>query len=202
MSILSRFEGVEKVDLRAELSFESNIKLIANFSALADHKDYFTFINTAELVCNQRNDVRFLIFGKGELETELKDYVKSKKLSDQILFTGFRDNLPALYPNIDVLLFTSKTEGLGTTILDAFASNVPVVATNAGGIPEMVIHKETGLLSEIGDAENLATNVNLVLDDTALRQRLTENAKIKCQDFSKDRMVELTEMTYKNVLNN
>jgi len=199
---LSRFDNVQPYDLRQELGLTQETKLIANFSALADHKDYFTFIDTAELVCKSREDVRFLIFGKGGLETELKEYVRAKNLAEKVLFTGFRKNLPELYPNIDVLLFTSKTEGLGTTILDAFASSVPVVATKAGGIPEMVVHETTGLLAEIGDAETLGNLVNRVLDDENLGKALIENAKRKCHDFSKDRMVELTEMAYKKVLNN
>lgn len=199
---LGRFEGIEPINLRKELKLDADAKLVANFSALADHKDYFTFIDTAALVCEKRNDVRFLVFGKGELETELKEYVRSKNLSDQVLFTGFRNNLPEIYPNIDVLLFTSKTEGLGTTILDAFASNVPVVATKAGGIPEMVVHKQTGMLAEIGNSKDLSAHVQNVLNDQSLRQQLIENAQIKCQEFSKDHMVNQTERWYKKVLNN
>ncbi|MFT5725840.1 MAG: glycosyltransferase involved in cell wall biosynthesis [Bacteroidia bacterium] len=198
---LTRFEQVNPIDLRTEMSLEPSIKLVANFSALADHKDYFTFIDTAALVCASRKDVRFLIFGKGELETDLKAYTKEKGLEKQVLFVGFRQNLPDIYPNIDILLFTSKTEGLGTTVLDAFAAKVPVVATKAGGVPEMVIHEKTGLLTEVGDANMLAENVIQVLDNKTLSKQLTERAFEKCQDFSVDHMVNQTENWYKKVLN-
>lgn len=199
---LSRFEAVEDIDLRGEIGVGNDVKLIANFSALADHKDYFTFIDTAELLHKSRQDLRFLIFGKGELERELKDYTKAKKLSDVVLFKGFRTDLPAIYKQIDLLLFTSKTEGLGTTILDAFASKVPVVATKAGGIPEMVIHENTGLLSDIGDANSLANNVERVLNDDDLTNKLIKNASEKCASFSTDQLVSKTENWYKKVLNN
>ena len=75
--------------------------------------------------------------------------------SNGLRFVGFRSDLPQVYPNIDVLLFTSKTEGLGTTVLDAFASKVPVVAaTEAGGMSQrwLITMEKTGLLAKIGDA--------------------------------------------------
>jgi L-malate glycosyltransferase len=199
---LSKFVGIKPLDLRDELNLSNDAKLVANFSALADHKDYFTFIDTAKIVCNARDDVYFLIFGKGELEDELRSYANQSGYAQRIVFVGFRNDLPQVYPNIDVLLFTSKTEGLGTTVLDAFASKVPVVATQAGGIPEMVIDGETGLLAKIGDASTLAINVQRVLDEPNLQHRLTEAALQKCQTFSKDVMVRQTEESYNKVLNN
>lgn len=65
-----------------------------------------------------------------------------KKLKDNIHFTGFRNDINELLPELNLFLMTSKTEGLGTTILDAFAAQVPVVATQAGGIPEIVQHEK------------------------------------------------------------
>ena len=83
-----------------------------------------------------------------------------------ILLTGFRTDIFEVFPELDILLFTSKEEGLGTTVLDAFACEVPVVATAGGGIPEMVIHQKTGWLAAIGYAEQLAEGVEQILDYT------------------------------------
>ena len=199
---MDKFKGIIPVNLHKELGIPSEQKLVANFSALADHKDYFTFIDTAKIVCGERDDATFLIFGKGELEAELREYAKKSGCSDKIRFAGFRNDLPQVYPNINVLLFTSKTEGLGTTVLDAFASKVPVVATNGGGIPEMVVHNQTGLMTEVGDANKLAKYVNQVLDDPELGQKLVDNAFMKCQDFSKENTVMQTQDWYYKVLNN
>jgi len=199
---LDKFSGITPVNLREELKIEPEHKLVANFSALADHKDYFTFIDTAKIVCDERDDVQFLIFGKGELEQELRSYAKDSGCDSNIRFVGFRSDLPQVYPNIDVLLFTSKTEGLGTTVLDAFASKVPVAATEAGGVPEMVVNEKTGLLAKIGDDSALAIHVQRLLDEPVLRQSLTESALEKCQMFSKDEMVRQTEECYNKVLNN
>ena len=74
--------------------------------------------------------------------------------------TGFRKDIPKILPELDIFLFSSKTEGLGTSLLDAFACQVPVVATNAGGVPELIIHEKTGLLSPTKDPQSLAKNVS------------------------------------------
>ena len=198
---LNRFNKVKPVDLRAEYNINASMKIVANFSALADHKDYFTFIRTAEIVSKTRKDIIFLIFGVGELHDQLIAFTQSLNLQEVVKFVGFRKDLPAVYPNIDALLFTSKTEGLGTTILDAFASHVPVIATNAGGIPEMVENNVTGLLSEIGDAESLASQVLEVISNESLSKKITTNALIKANDFSVDQMISKTIKTYTNVLN-
>lgn len=197
---LSRFKEVTPANIRSEYSIAPDTKIVANFSALADHKDYFTFIRTAEIISKERNDVVFLIFGVGELYQELTDFSKSLNLENVVKFVGFRKDLPDVYPNIDVLLFTSKTEGLGTTVLDAFASHVPVVATKAGGIPEMVEDKVSGLLSDIGDAESLSKQVIEVLSNKELSNKLTTNAYAKAQEFSVEQMISKTIKTYNNVL--
>lgn len=174
--------------------------IIGNTSALADQKDYFTFIDTAEILLKQNSELRFLIIGDGPLREEIRDYVVSKKLQEHIIFTGFITNLSQTLPELDVFLITSKTEGLGTSILDAFASKVPVVATNAGGIPELVIHEKTGLIAPVKDHEKLAENVNRVLNEPDLRERLITNAYDFVQGFSKEKTAERTLTVYREIL--
>ena len=99
-----------------------------------------------------------------------------------------------------MFLMTSETEGLGTSILDAFAAKVPVVATAAGGIPEMIIHKKTGMLAPIKDAENLARNVNELLANANLRAELIAGAYQHLQSFSKEQTALKTLEIYKEIL--
>src|SRR5690606_28372567 len=125
----------------------------------------------------------FLAIGQGHLEEELKAYAQEQGVSDKIIFTGFRNDIPQIFPELDVLLFSSRTEGLGSTILDAFACGVPVVSTNAGGIPEIVTNEETGLLAPVGDATALANNVLRVLQDPDLAARLKKAGMARVQHF-------------------
>jgi L-malate glycosyltransferase len=155
----NKFQFDKKFFFHDLLGLSHEIKLVGNTSAIADQKDYFTFVRTAKRVCQIRSDVRFLIIGTGPMEKEIRLFVKQQGMEQRVLFPGFLTNLPEVLFNLDVFLITSKTEGLGTSILDAHACNIPVVATNAGGIGEVVINGKTGSLCSIGDDERLSHKV-------------------------------------------
>lgn len=192
---LTKFKFETKNYFHDFFKLERNIRFVGNTAAISDHKDYFTFVNTAEKVCERDSLVRFLIIGGGPMEAEIRDYVRSKNLADKVLFTGFLNNLNEVLFNLDVFLITSKEEGLGTSILDAHACGVPVVATRAGGIPEIVIDGKTGALCEIGDAANLARAVQARLED-----RETFQAKEFVKGFSKQATATNTLAVYRDIL--
>ena len=97
-------------------------------------------------------------------------------LEGRMFMTGFLPNIAEVMPELDLVMMTSQSEGLGSSILDAFASRVPVVATDAGGIPEIVRDGETGMLAPVGDAETLALKGIEVLNDRELSERLVAGA--------------------------
>jgi L-malate glycosyltransferase len=173
--------------------------LIGNTSALEDHKDYFTFIDTVALLKNGI-DFKAFVIGDGSLTDELKKYASEKGVSAHIIFTGFRKDILKVLPALDIFLMTSKEEGLGTSILDAFAANVPVVATRAGGIPEMVLHEETGLLANIGDAKTLSDHIVSISSNASLRLTLINGATLKLDEFSKEKTAALTLAHYQEIL--
>ncbi|MEM8523807.1 MAG: glycosyltransferase family 4 protein [Bacteroidota bacterium] len=178
-----------KNKLRKEFSIPKNKKIIANIAALADHKDYPTFVRTVEILARKRTDLQFLIIGGNAGEEEnIRQLIRAKKLEKDIVLTGFRTDISAIFPELNILLFTSKEEGLGTTVLDAFASRVPVVATAGGGIPEMVIHQKTGWLADIGDAEQLATGIEHILENEPFKNNLIVQANIYLQQFTSKKM--------------
>ncbi len=175
--------------LRKEYSIDNNKQIIANISAIAPHKDYFTFVDTAEIALSINPNLHFFIIGDGPLRNEIEAYVSNKNLADSITLTGFRNDIPQLFPDIDVFLMTSKTEGLGSTLLDAACNFIPIVSTDAGGIPEFIIHQETGLLTAVGDSKALAQGIIYVLQDDALQKKLTNEAYLKLlEGFTKEKM--------------
>ncbi len=175
--------------LRSEFKFPKNHYLIANVAALAPHKDYITFLETAEKLVKLGFPAVFLaIGGDGGEEEKLRYLIQKKALQNRVLLTGFRNDINEILPELDLLLFTSKTEGLGTTLLDAFACKVPVVASKAGGIPELVENGRTGLLCKAGDADGFAAAVRNLLSDHGLKSKTIENAYQKAQHFTKEKM--------------
>ncbi|MCH1509703.1 MAG: glycosyltransferase family 4 protein [Akkermansiaceae bacterium] len=182
----SKFEPYVCGDfLREEYDLDADLTLVGNTSALAPHKDYATFVRTAEhYIRNYDEKVRFFVIGSGEQEDEIKAHVSGLGLADYFIFTGFLKNIGEVLPSLDFFLITSKTEGLGTSVIDAFASKVPVVATEAGGIPELVKHEETGLTAKVGDFEHLSAHLNALKMDDELRRKMTDGAFQHSQKFN------------------
>lgn len=178
---VNRFNGEQK-SLKKLLGLDTNALLIGNSSAIADQKDYYSFIRVAQRLPKYN----FVIIGSGPMEKEIKKHVKDQKI-DNIFFTGFLEDIEKYLKSLDIFLITSKTEGLGTSILDAMVCKVPVVATNAGGIPEIVINNKTGLLCDIGDDQSLAKQIETLSSDEALSNNVTEAAyKNVINHFSKE----------------
>ena len=173
--------------------------LIGNIAAIAPHKDYFTFVRTAEKLLSDGFSAKFqIIGGDGGEEVAIRNLIAEKELSDNFELLGFRDDVLDLLSRLDVLLFTSKTEGLGSTLLDAMAAGVPIVATEAGGIPEIVEHEKTGLLAPVGDAEGLAEQIKRMLSNVDLRENILANAAEKVRAYSKEKMAEQILEIYKS----
>ena len=187
----NRFEGEQK-SLKNLLSLDDKKPLVGNTSAIAPHKDYYTFLRCAELLPN----LNFVIIGDGPMELEIKNYVQTKKLMN-VFFTGFLSNLNEYMKSLDLFLITSETEGLGTSILDAMICKVPVVATRAGGIPEIVIHKKTGLSSDVSDYKSLSHQIS---ESLFKKPHVDEAFYNILQNFSKESTAKNTHNIYKSLM--
>ena len=104
-------------------------------------------------------DARFVIAGEGELRPALEHQIKDHHLEKHVLLAGFRPDVLSLHKAFDIFVMSSVTEGLGTSLLDAMACGKPVVATTAGGIPEVVVDGETGFLVPPRDHEAMAAAI-------------------------------------------
>ncbi len=181
----ARFPATPSRDIRDVAGIGKDARVVVSTAAVSPQKDYGTFVKVAEELRHRHPDLHFVVCGEGPSLEEIQDMVKSKGLEGQLHFIGFRKDLPDFLGSADAFLITSKEEGLGTSILDAFAVGLPVVATAAGGIPEIVRHGKTGLLARIGDAPMLATHIeNLVYVTGGLRESLILNGRSAVEAFS------------------
>ncbi len=198
---LSKFQYKSTGILRKEFGIPDTTAIIANIAAIAPHKDYYTFVDTAAILLKKQPNFHFLIIGAdGGEEKAIQAYIAEKELDASILLIGFRKDIPKILPEVDVFLFTSKEEGLGTSVLDALACGVPIVATNAGGIPEMIIHQQNGLLAAVGDSQQLAKYVETVLSQEELVDTFIKNGKVAVQSFDKAKTAKKTYDIYKSCL--
>lgn len=162
--------------LHEELQIPKDYQLIGNIAEFTAFKDHFTWIDTVRILVNENKvKAKYILVGKGKMEQEIRDYVAEKQLTDHIIFLGFRRDIPKILPEFNLFLFTSKNEPTGGVLLESYACKVPIVAANAGGIPEVIVNNETGLLAEAGNPRDFANKVEQLLNDESLQNKFVEN---------------------------
>jgi glycosyltransferase involved in cell wall biosynthesis len=198
---LERVAAAPPANLHEELWLPHHAPLVGNAAALVPHKGQRHLVEAARLVGRTVPDARFVIAGEGELRSALERQIKEHRLEKHVLLLGFRPDVLSLHKAFDIFVMSSVTEGLGTSLLDAMACGKPVVATTAGGIPEVVRHHETGFLVPPRDPAAMARAIVMLLRDAALRLRMGEAGRtFVCERFSAERMVRDTLRVYESVL--
>lgn len=175
---VSAFTGIKKHYLiHEEYKLPKETKIIGNVAALTVQKDLHTFIDTAKIILATAKDaIKFVIIGEGPLKEELVSYALDEGIAEHLIFMGHRKNVNQLLADFDIFLLTSETEGLPLTIYEAFASHLPVVATNAGGIAEVIKNNCTGFVTDLKDSTTLAGHVLELLENETLAHQIKQNA--------------------------
>ncbi len=151
-----RQSATRPLDIRARLRVPPGTPLAVNVAALVDHKDHRTLLRAAHAARAAAPDLHWAIAGDGELRRSLEAEIARLELQDRVHLLGYLEEADALIREGDVFVMSSKEEGLGSVVLHALALEKPVVATAAGGLPEVV---PAEWLVPIGDAEGLARKV-------------------------------------------
>lgn len=165
--------------LLRESGLAAGTRLVGNLAGHTPQKDLGTFLRAAADVLRRKPEampVHFFLIGDGPQRARLEALASELGIADAVTFTGYRSDALALLAELDVLLISSLTEGLPLTVYEAFAAGVPVVATDAGGIREVVADGRTGFVTATGDAAALAGRVLDVLGDEVLAGRLRSEA--------------------------
>ncbi len=179
------------------LGIPDGAPVVGNVAALTGHKDHATLLDAAGIVLRRRPEARFVITGDGPLRRELEARAREGGLEGRVVFAGFRSDVDRLLPAFDVFCLSSHLEGLGTSLLDAMAFGLPIVATAAGGIPEAVEDGVTGLVVPVRNPVALAQGLLELLDDPERRRRLGASGRRRFRErFTADRMVEETLRVY------
>ncbi|MGQ9618626.1 MAG: glycosyltransferase family 4 protein [Candidatus Aminicenantia bacterium] len=199
---LKKFEiGGTKEEWKERLGLSRN-KFIAGIVAhLADHKGHIYLIQSAKILKEKGAELEILIIGDGELKDFLISKTKELGIEDMVKFLGFRKDIPYLLKAIDLFVLSSYLEGLCTSLLDAMASKLPIVATRTGGIPEAVEDGVNGILVPPRDPSALAEAIYKLYKNRELLNDLGEKGYERVKNmFSVERMVENTINLYNKLL--
>jgi glycosyltransferase involved in cell wall biosynthesis len=181
-------------DWRSELGWPEDSVIAGVIGAMTAEKgiDSLEAI-AAALPPGTRQKTRFLLLGGSRRGSAEIGGVESH-------YAGFVEAIEAATAGIDVLMHPSRTEGLGTSVIDAMTLGVPPVAFNVGGLPEVVENNASGILVTAGDTAAFAEAVRQLIDDVPLRRKLGRAARARSHQFGADRMTEQTEAVYQGVI--
>ena len=131
----------------------------------------------------------------------LKGLSKKLGVHERVVFTGFREDAEDFYSIFHLFVLSSKEEGLCSSLVDAFLNGVPVVATNAGGVPELVLGGETGLLVEKENPKALASGIKWALEHYEEMLKMAKRAEeFATTRFTADAMVQGNYKVYRRLL--
>ena len=167
---------------------------------LSQQKAPWNFIKSVPYVLDRYKETIFLIVGDGELMSEMKNLACDLGINDNILFLGFRDDLPEILRILDIYVLTSQWEGLGRSLTEAMYVGCPVIATGVEGVPELVQNGETGVLVPVNDPVALSKEIIEMLLDRAMRKRLGRMARLRInQSFKANIMVKNIDELYQRL---
>jgi glycosyltransferase involved in cell wall biosynthesis len=202
---LNRFSptGQPKVRerVRRDLGIPAAAVLIGAVANFSPEKGHEYLLEAAGTVLKTNSRAWFLLVGGGPLMAEMKLRAQKMPGADRILFAGQRADIPELLEAMDLFVLASVIEGFPNVLLEAMAMSKPVVATETGGIPELIQSGTDGLLVTPKDSVQLAAGIQSLISDTSVAVRLGMKAREKIKkDFSIERMIHQYEKLYEGLL--
>jgi glycosyltransferase involved in cell wall biosynthesis len=177
-------------DAHAAFWLPKGVPVVGNVAALAPHKGQKHLVAATATVVREIPDTRVIIIGDGELREPLERQIRDLGLERHVLLAGFRGDVLGLLKSFDLFVMSSVTEGLGSAILEAMACSRAVVGTRAGGIPEVVVPGQTGLLVAPHDEPALADAIVELLRDPVRRAAMGAAGRARVvEQFSVEKMV-------------
>jgi len=202
---LSKFQDIDKKrgSLKKELNIDKKTLLVGIIGRLTAVKNHKLFLDTIKLLKDEVPELnaRFLIIGDGELRDFLEGYAHSLGIKDWVYFSGWRSDLSTVYADLDIVTLTSLNEGTPLCLIEAMASQKAVIATEVGGVSDLVENKTRGLLVSSNNKKGLKEAILTLLKDERLREEMARNGKdYVCTKYSKDRLVNDIGNLYKELL--
>ncbi len=182
--------------MKTELGLDPDKYTVAMIARLHPVKGHQYFLQAAREILNQGLAAQFLIIGEGIYREKIKEWIKELGLDEAVVMPGYYSPIENIYGVCDVLCVPSLMEGLGMVVLEAMHFNVPVAASDIGGIQEIIEDRINGLLVQPRDAKGLADAVVNLLIDKELAQYFREQGQKTLQEFTLEKMARQIEQTY------
>lgn len=200
---LERFRGARarRGRLRAALGLATDAPLIGIVARLVPIKRHDLFLRAAKRVHEACPQARFVLVGDGELRDAVRGQISALGLEGTAIMAGWRDDLDEVYADLDVVALTSDNEGLPVALIEAMAAGCPIVATDVGGVRELVRDGENGFVVPAGDEAALAARMIELLSAPERRAAMGQAAQERAlADYSIERLVGDLDALYRQLL--
>jgi glycosyltransferase involved in cell wall biosynthesis len=196
------YRSAARAELAAELSIPKDAFWAGSLIALVPHKDPENMVRAAALVLKDAPQTYFLVGGEGPLGEKTAHLARMLKIQDRFKLIGYRKDPYKVLAALDLFVLSSCEEGMGSVLVEALNAALPIVATTAGGITEVVEDGANGLTVPPRNPEALARAQLRLINDPALRSALAAEAHRRREDFSSPRMAALTLKCYETAIEN
>lgn len=194
------YRKVDASHLKKELAISDTEKVVIHVSNFRGVKRVTDVVQAFKQIANQI-PAKLLLVGDGPEMSKVTKLVDELQLRQKVLFLGKQENLEELYSLSDLMLLLSEKESFGLVALEAMACGVPVIGTNVGGIPEVIVPNETGYICELGDIEDIAEHSIKLLTDEKKHTQFSQRSISRVRDYFKaDIIVDQYIEIYKSIL--
>ena len=184
------FNGIDLSKCQTKTDYEVQEKFkILHVGRFMEQKNHKGLIDAFDIFHQKYQNGVLQLIGDGELKEEIEKLVNEKGLTESVEFLGLQENVHQYLSAADIFTLPSLYEGVPMTLIEAMGTGLPIVATNVGGIPDMLKNGESAILTEI-DSEQIAKSFSILADDVEKRKSLGEKAKIASVNFSARIMTE------------
>ncbi len=195
---LDRFRNVsiDEREKKASLGLPQDAPVVCSVGWLTPIKGPQVLLEAMERLWRKGIDAHLLFVGKGCLEDRLRDRASDTGVSDKVHLAGWRNDVPEILKIADVLVMPSFNEGMGRAIVEAMASGLPVVGSDVGGIPDLIVNGSNGFLVPPGDVPALSSAIQHLLIDEGLRRKMGDKSRELAEKFGIDAMIARLETVY------
>jgi glycosyltransferase involved in cell wall biosynthesis len=195
---IEKFKQVSNaaVEKKHSLGLDQNGLVVGFIGWLLPIKGPMHLLNAMENVWRDHEDVVLVFIGKGDLDVDLRTAALKTSANGRVNFLGWRNDIDEIMPIFDIFVLPSLNEGMGRVLVEAMAAGKPIVASNVGGIPDLVQHDYNGLLVPPGDEKALAASIKQLINDPQKAKSMGQRGREHCYQFSIESMIEKIDQLY------
>jgi len=187
---------VSVVEKKRSLGLDQNGLVVGFIGWLLPIKGPMHLLKAMEGVWRDHDETVLVFIGKGDLDVDLRAEALKTGANGRVNFLGWRNDIDEIMPIFDIFVLPSLNEGMGRVLVEAMAAGKPIVASNVGGIPDLVKHDHNGLLVPPGDEKALAAAIEQLINDPAKAKMMGQRGKERCHQFSIEAMIEKIDALY------